>query len=804
MGHDVFRPRTAPREEKRQANEALGRSFCKTIAEPVTNSDSSAKRKLNIQHTSGLVDLMLAVPKGSQLDTHALRSQLHGRHPKRTIVIDVVTARASGRPVGEVVVIDRAEGMSSAIVREALDEIGGNKLHLSGGVMGRNLFGRGLSDVMRAHREPAIETFDGKQLTVARGEWRKEGWTIDMEYATAPNKGAFKKTFLDPDTTGTAVRFVIADRKRCHIPDPPDIAYRLANFYMLRLIASDPGVELVLRQHRAAGLNEQRIEYDFPVGQVIETFSRSFDPGKYRLNLDSLKVDFLVVRADSKRGLRGPSLDRDGRENGLLIVDDRDAVYDLTFADPDYEKAPFLARIFGVVRVNGLREVLESYLEAEAPTSPLRPDRDGFNRDHEFARALLDFISDSLRPVYEKERKRVEEEEQGEFSSETKRRIEDALKHLNKYFQRMTELTGEGSGTDEGEIPEPEQSVVFFPQHTKLTVGHPRPVLLLVRDDIVQEGAEVVATASESFIVQPETERIDKKHCPRWPLHKHFFALRFSISSSETGKRGEVTAMVEGKDGDLIEAKLQIEDVLAEPVTAVPETLEFRPIISTGRPGRKNNLVLFVNPLAISPGHYVRIRITKRTGNILLIGPDGARCDELDVRLDAAQHQLKGQHVLRVLIPWSGTSWNQHARVEARVKVGGPQPLTAEASIRLDEPEDGGFFKDIKYGEIDPKAPSQFAAGVITINVNDQLNRLIFGDSQEEFDKRLSGKVEAQQRLAALLLEEASFRALEENYRNNNVQFAERKEIGAVHEQIDKYKFESAVDVYRALARSRS
>src|SRR2546428_9699858 len=85
MGHDVFRPRTAPREEKRQANEALGRSFCKTIAEPVTNSDSSAKRKLGIEHASGLIDLMLAVPKGSQLDTHALRAQLEGKHPTRVI-----------------------------------------------------------------------------------------------------------------------------------------------------------------------------------------------------------------------------------------------------------------------------------------------------------------------------------------------------------------------------------------------------------------------------------------------------------------------------------------------------------------------------------------------------------------------------------------------------------------------------------------------------------------------------------------------------------------------------------------------
>ena len=122
----------------------------------------------------------------------------------------------------------------------------------------------------------------------------------------------------------------------------------------------------------------------------------------------------------------------------------------------------------------------------------------------------------------------------------------------------------------------------------------------------------------------------------------------------------------------------------------------------------------------------------------------------------------------------------------------------------MDEPEDGGFFKDVKYGEIDPKAPSQYAAGVITVNVNDPLNRLVFGGSQEEFDKRISANIESQQRLATLLLEEASFKALQQRYDDNKVHFAERKEIDAVHMEIDQYKFESAADVYRALGRKRS
>jgi len=74
----------------------------------------------------------------------------------------------------------------------------------------------------------------------------------------------------------------------------------------------------------------------------------------------------------------------------------------------------------------------------------------------------------------------------------------------------------------------------------------------------------------------------------------------------------------------------------------------------------------------------------------------------------------------------------------------------------LDEPEEGGFFKEVKYEEIDPKAPSQFAAGIITVNSKDPLNRHVFGESKKEFDKRLNTQLHAQQRLASLLLDSFS------------------------------------------------
>ena len=550
--------------------------------------------------------------------------------------------------------IDEGQGMSAQALRTALEDIGGDRKDLAGGMMGRNLFGRGLSDVMRAHETAVVRTYDGKQLTTASGEWAKNSrWTITREYRDQPQAKDFKGTALKPETTGTAVRFVLAD-KRCHIPDPPYIVSRLANFSMLRLIAADPNVDLILTQHRTAGVLTEPVTFDFPVGPVIESFSRTFDPVS---GIEPMKVDFLLARSEQK--LEGLGADRDARENGLLIVDDYDAVYELTFVDPDYEKAEFLKHIFGVVRVHGLRSVLEAHLNSpQFPTSPLRVDREGFNRDHEFSKALLEFLAKELRPCYEKERKRLEERDKDKFSAETRKRIDEALKHLNKFFQQITEKVGTGAGAESDEPEPPTEPVIFYPASTKLTAGRPRKVLLLVRDDIVNDGCEIVATATDGITVQPEVERVYRKLSARWTPHPNFFCFGFAVSSSGVGVRGTVTALTETSDGQPVEAKLLIEDTLEEQAIIPPTTMEFRPETSLGRPNRRNNMFLFVNPSAITEGHYVRFSITKRMGGIDLFDEAGSPVQQFDVKLDSTRHGVKGQNVFRVATPWRGHARN--------------------------------------------------------------------------------------------------------------------------------------------------
>jgi hypothetical protein len=279
------------------------------------------------------------------------------------------------------------------------------------------------------------------------------------------------------------------------------------------------------------------------------------------------------------------------------------------------------------------------------------------------------------------------------------------------------------------------------------------------------------------------------------------------VSASTVGVKGDVTALVETVEGKDLEAKLRIEAVTDEPLIVPPAEMEFRPETSLGSPNRRNNMFLYVNPATVPDGHYVRITLTKHVG-INLLDAAGTPVLQFDVKLDAAKHQVPGQNVFKVPVPWRGTGWNQHAIIEARTKVGARQPV-AIGHIRVDEPDphDAGFFKDVKYDELDGTHPSQYAAGVITVNTLDPLNRLIFGSGankeevKKEFDRRLSEDSSAQQRLAAILLEEASFRALQQLYDDNKLHFPDKREVAEVHDQINRYKFTSAVAVYRALIR---
>src|SRR6202035_1962616 len=97
---------------------------------------------------------------------------------------------------------------------------------------------------------------------------------------------------------------------------------------------------------------------DFPIGVVVGRSDDELDL-KY---LGKLPINILVARSDV--ALESDAINIERREYGLLFVDENDAVLDLTLL-PEFDKNPYLKQLYGIVRIVGLRAILEAKLEDE-------------------------------------------------------------------------------------------------------------------------------------------------------------------------------------------------------------------------------------------------------------------------------------------------------------------------------------------------------------------------------------------------------------------------------------------------------
>jgi hypothetical protein len=253
-------------------------------------------------------------------------------------------------------VIDYGPGMTEA---ELERNFGAYAEAKAKGERTRSLFGRGALDVFLYHSnqqrddgvDPAAHVFTVKDgaLSHCRISWEPdskgmEDSIIETETLGPATASMLKKHGLPSDLTrsGTVVRFILADGTR--IPNESNLLPSMSNFYMLRLIAADPYMQVLVQRYRSEGLIGERLTYDFDLGIVLKRARPVFRHER----LGEIPVDILVARSDRKMTYDPYNYDR--RENGLLFVDDSDAVLDLTLL-PEYDKNPLLSRIYGIVKL---------------------------------------------------------------------------------------------------------------------------------------------------------------------------------------------------------------------------------------------------------------------------------------------------------------------------------------------------------------------------------------------------------------------------------------------------------------------
>lgn len=717
----------AAREKRRAVNAAVGKSFLKTITELVTNSDSALKNQACMPHAAGLVDELFRLKVGERVVTPELKKNIPQRN-KRKILVQIFSTESADRKSRLCKIVDTGPGMSTEELELKFGTYASAKAK---GESTRSIFGRGALDVLLYHKDSVIFTVSKGILSRCRIFWENDAH-CDPEALGTVTKALLDKYDLPHEilASGTVVQFQL--REGTPIPQEDRIVDCLSCFYMLRLIAADPNTELVVERHRGGGKFVSPARYDFPMGVVL---ARCADELKGKDGI-SLPVDILMARSDTPLQTDPVFIDR--RVNGLLFVDDNDAVLDLTLL-PEYDKNPLLSHIYGIVRITNIRAVLESFLEVEEAVAVLSETRDGFNRKHELTQALFKLVEKHVRPVYEKEENRLRKGDSTRTEA-LNQRIKDALKVINEF--NLTEMEEE-EGVPALPI-ERDETIYFEVKSIRLYAGVAKTIRACVNPEKVKHG-EIILFDSDNPEIQisPDSELVvvgkRKKHQ----------RIDLRVVCQLKGQKGVITALTLGKDGKEHSAKLVILGVDDAPIFQPPADIEFVAPRYYGQPNRSSRAILMVNLDAFTGKPELSFWLEENEGNVTL-GDKGL--DSLKIKV-SEEHMISGHNIARIPVPFNGTGWGQHAVLWAKAKRKDANIGYAKCKVRFDKPPGNDKFSDFLYEPFDRNVLGDVSEDKIYINAKYKIHQQIFGTSQADFDRETESNPIAQQRAAQVVIE---------------------------------------------------
>jgi len=105
---------------------------------------------------------------------------------------------------------------------------------------------------------------------------------------------------------------------------------------------------------------------------------------------------------------------------------------------------------------------------------------------------------------------------------------------------------------------------------------------------------------------------------------------------------------------------------------------------------------------------------------------------------------------------------------------------------RRDIPQTGGIIRRVSYIPLENQKCSDLVDGVIYINSNHYLNRVVFGRDEQEYAQNLEKDKTAQYKFSSLIVEQSVFRLAEEDHRNNKLIISDEAPVTNLREFVDK------------------
>lgn len=689
----ALKVKMAGRFLNRQAGR-VAKSVYKSLGELITNSDDSYSR-------------LVAAGK---LDPDALR-----------VILVVWDQRRK-----EFRVIDHAEGMTDTDMEEKFAEYGKDTSGSSEGAPVRGLFGQGISDVLFFHQKGHVLSIVDR--TLYRCPFVSDGaeWTVDPKRTHTKVDQRLRESLRIPEGNGTVVSFQLAPgvkkEVRHFIP-------KMERLPALRLINSHPNKLVRYIEIRAKGVERTHdLHYEFPEGELLAREEVSFE-----------YEDFPPVTARVELRRSADPLDDD--EAGLLVYDEREAVYDFTLfglSDPSQT-------LFGTVQLAGARDIIIAKMNQDEPEEILSDDRSGFVPKHPFYLALQKAIRAVVEPhIPSPER----ESEPGALSDTQRTNQRKAIDIFNELYRNIIEdIT---PVTKPGADPTPPKNGMEFDRRAiTATEGKTYRLGLNINAAMIPVGSVVTLSCDGAGIeVKPESFEVTND-MTQDGLARCLITVRGAVA----GESGLVIA----KYDDYVATT--VATIISE-IVVYPETLIFDPAVTTVMPDGSGRGFLYVNTAAIPPGSELRFEVRNAT---------------TEVALETYTHQLSSEDVAYDDVARLRFDFVVGGEGTAQIRVNGNEH---EATLvvhvvrrKPNEPEaPQGKFADWQFGEIsrrfqcyyDPD-PKSRTYGMLVVSRRHPLNQLYFGSSPTK--ESISKSMTASTYLAELLLNAALDFMLSEAWR---------------------------------------
>jgi hypothetical protein len=678
-----------------QFEKGVGRSIPKIITELVTNSDDSYKRMslpITTSETFGEITII-------------------ANHRKRKISV-----------------IDHAQGISKEEMQQKFVPYGEESGDRLAGWRTRSLFGKGLRDVLFTQKGGAVRSIKNNQSAIAefyygreRGSKQEKPIVDVKDYP--PRVDHDLRVSWGIRENGTCVEFRLRDDIR--FPKLEVLRQKLAGFYMLRMINSNPSRRVHLKYIDSSGQETlDQIKYVFRTGKVVKKTLEMDFAGK----IFEMEIEFLQAETDLSQGSAG----YEDREGGLLILDEDDNVMDLTLFR--YDNDPSASKLFGKLRINGAGEYIRQKLNSDPPEAILSEDREGFARSHGFYKKLAAIVEEILRPIIEEEEKK-RRSQTGGFAPETLARYGKAIDVLNALYQQLVGKADTGNGFT-GKKPKLPDYLEFVRPELTIKEKVLTPIALMINCDKFPQGAKAEVTSDNQNIVAHPANFIIERQSAESPLQVKI--LR--IIGSESGTVGNVIAKAMERP-----AAMRV-SVIDKDIFYPENGMEFNPSNINLREKNKRKLHLFVDVEKITTGSVIEFTCDSEAFELsadflefkesMKIN-DEVGCIELTVTADKGIGQ-------KAEVKASSGAYSGKAFVQI-VKEKEPPP-----------PKEGGRFKPPRFEPIPNLRVQTWLAGdgTILINTHDPLNAAYFGSNPVETVEGPNAILHCQIRLADLVLDE--------------------------------------------------